>query len=84
MFLQANLINILEPFVDIQPHGLRFSIAVFRYSVPQSPVISEDGTRVAFLIGPTSSSAGAVYEVNKNGSDVHAAMLRARLVLLVW
>ena len=73
VFLQANLINILEPFVDIQPHGLRFSIAVFRYSVPQSPVISEDGTRVAFLIGPTSSSAGAVYEVNANGSDVHAA-----------
>jgi uncharacterized protein (TIGR03437 family) len=73
VFLQANLINILQPFVDVQPHGLRFSIAVLRYSVPQSPVISEDGTHVAFLIGPTNSSAGAVYEVNTNGSDVHAA-----------
>jgi uncharacterized protein (TIGR03437 family) len=72
LFLQAGLINLLQPFIDVQPHGPRFSIAVLRYSVPQSPVISDDGTRVAFLIGPANSSGGAVYEVNSDGTSLHA------------
>jgi uncharacterized protein (TIGR03437 family) len=72
VFVQAGLLNILQPFVDLQPHGLRISIAGFRYSVPQSAAISDDGQRVVFLVGPTEFSAGAVYQVNADGSGLHA------------
>jgi uncharacterized protein (TIGR03437 family) len=72
VFVQAGLLNILQPFVDLQPHGLRITIAAFRYSVPQSPVISDDGRRVAFLLGPAEFSGGAVYQVNADGSGLHA------------
>jgi uncharacterized protein (TIGR03437 family) len=73
VFLQAGLINLLQPFVDVQPHGLRFSIAVLRYSAPQSPVMSEDGTKVAFLTGPPGSpSAGAVYEFDTTTAALHS------------
>lgn len=72
VFIQAGLIQILQPFGDLQPPGLRISIAPFRYSVPQSPVISDDGRRVTFLLGPTGFSAGAVYQVNVDGSGLRA------------
>lgn len=69
VFIQAGL---LQAFGDLQPHGRRIPIASFHYSVPQSPVISDDGQRVAFLLGPTEFSAGAVYEVNADGTALHA------------
>jgi uncharacterized protein (TIGR03437 family) len=71
-FVQAGLLNIVKPLVIPPPKGSLVSIATFNYSVPQAPVISEDGTRVVFLIGPANSAGGAVYEVNSDGSSLHA------------
>jgi uncharacterized protein (TIGR03437 family) len=72
VFLRSGLISILQPFSPLQPPGLNISIGVLRYSVAQSPVISDDGRRVAFLIGPNDFSAGAVYQVNQDGSGLGA------------
>ena len=71
VYVQGGLISLLQPFTNVQPPGLRISIAVMRYSAAQSAVISEDGSRVAFLIGPLGgSAAGAVYQVSSGGSDL--------------
>lgn len=70
VYLQGGQINVLQPFAPLQPPGLRIAITQFRYSVPQSPVISNDGSRVVFLLGPSQASGGAVYEVDYDGSGV--------------
>lgn len=67
VFLQSGKVWIL------QPPAAPVAFAAFRYSTPQSPVISDDGLRVAFLLGPANSTGGAVYQVNADGSGLHAA-----------
>ena len=51
--------------------GVTTKLTDFRYSVASAPVISDDGSRVAFLLGPAAGSPGAVYEINKDGTDLH-------------
>lgn len=45
-------------------------IAPLRFGAPQSPAISGDGLRIAFLAGPLGGDAGAVYQVNTDGSGL--------------
>ena len=71
--IQAGRLNVLPTLPTLQPPGPKIVIAPFRYSVVSSPVISEDGLHIVFLIGPPdSTNAGAVYEVNTDGSGLHA------------
>jgi uncharacterized protein (TIGR03437 family) len=72
VFVQSGQIKILEPFPGPAAHAPPAAIASFHYSVAQSPVISGDGSRVAFLLGPANSQAGAVYQVNTDGTGMHA------------
>ena len=72
VFIQTGLINILQPFIDLAGVNIAIGVLDYQFSVPQSVVISDDGTRVAFLLGPAAGSAGAVYEINQNGSGIHA------------
>jgi uncharacterized protein (TIGR03437 family) len=72
VFLQAGAIYTLLPKAGPPPGGKRVPIAAFQYSVAQAPVISDDGKRVAFLVGPSSYAAGAVYQVNTDGTALHA------------
>jgi uncharacterized protein (TIGR03437 family) len=72
VFQQAGAIYSLLPLSPPPPSGARVPIASFRYSVGQAPVISDDGQRVAFLLGPSSFAAGAVYQVNIDGTNLHA------------
>jgi uncharacterized protein (TIGR03437 family) len=71
VFLRDGRINLLEPLADA-PSRTPKTVAQLRYSALQSPVISEDGQRLTFLIGPDSFSAGAVYQANADGSGLHA------------
>ncbi len=41
----------------------------FRRSVASEPVISDDGSLVAFIIGPASGGGGAIYVVKTGGGD---------------
>jgi uncharacterized protein (TIGR03437 family) len=72
VFLQAGAIYTLLPKAAPPPGGKRVPIAAFQYSIAQAPVISDDGKRVAFLLGPSSYAAGAVYQINTDGSALHA------------
>ena len=72
VFLQAGALNLLLLYLDPQPQGMRFPIAVFRYSVPSAPVITDDGMRVLFLLGPPNAPAAAVYQVNSIGSGLRS------------
>ncbi len=72
VFLQAGAVYSLLPNAPPPPSVRRVPIASFRYSVAQAPVISDDGKRVAFLVGPSSYAAGAVYQVSIDGTALHA------------
>jgi uncharacterized protein (TIGR03437 family) len=72
VFQQAGAIYSLLPLSAPPPSGTRVPIASFRYSVAQAPVIGDNGQRVAFLLGPSEFAAGAVYEVNIDGTGLHA------------
>ncbi len=67
VFLQGGQIRLVDRAAPAM------ALTQFRYSTPQSPVISEDGSRVAFLLGPANSSAGAVWQVNSDGTGLRAA-----------
>ncbi len=69
VYLQARAVNLLELYLDPQP---RLLIAEFKYSAPQAPVISDDGMRVLFLLGPPGGAAAAVYQVNSIGSGLRS------------
>jgi len=71
-FQQAGAIYSLLPLSAPPPSGTRVPIAAFHYSVAQAPVISDNGQRVAFLIGPASNASGAVYQVSVDGTGLHA------------
>lgn len=71
-FQQAGAIYSLLPLSAPPSSGMRVPIASFRYSVAQAPAIGDDGQRVAFLVGPSSFAAGAVYQVNIDGTGLHA------------
>jgi uncharacterized protein (TIGR03437 family) len=47
-------------------------LASFRMSSAQDPVMSDDGSRVAFDIGPKSGGIGAVYSVGADGANLTA------------
>ncbi|MDQ2946907.1 MAG: hypothetical protein M3Y27_13350, partial [Acidobacteriota bacterium] len=66
-FVQSGQINV------VRTDSLSQSAAVtaLRFSAPQSPVISGDGRRIAFLTGPNASQPGAVYQVDADGSNLH-------------
>src|SRR5262249_16066572 len=67
-FLRSGQVNV------IRPPAASASITSFGYSTAQSPVISDDGSKIAFLLGPKDSvSAGAVYEIESDGTNLHAA-----------
>jgi len=72
VFVQSGQIKILEPFPSPWVQAPQTAIASFHYSVAQSPAISDDGLRVVFLLGPATFSAGAVYQVNTDGTGLHA------------
>ena len=72
VFLQGGAVYSLLPNSAPPPSGRRVPIASFRYSTGQAPVISDDGKRVAFLVGPSTYAAGAVYQVNIDGTTLHA------------
>lgn len=67
VFMQAGNIVVVDPQA-----GLKNKITPLRFGAPQSPVISGDGLRVAFLAGPLGGGAGAVYQVNTDGSGLRA------------
>lgn len=67
VFLQSGQLSVLRP------PAAPVSITSFRYSTPQAPVISDDGSKIAFLLGPKdSASAGAVYEIASDGTNLQA------------
>lgn len=68
--VSGTVIYLLKPLDAPPPFGRRTPVYPFAFSVPQSPVVSDDGSSVAFLLGPDSSSPGAVYQVNIDGSNV--------------
>jgi WD40-like Beta Propeller Repeat len=72
VFLQAGAIYTVLPLSAPPPSGRRVPIISFNYSTAQAPVISDDGKRVTFLIGPSEFTAGAVYQANIDGSGLHA------------
>ena len=72
VFLKAGAIYSLLPLSAPPPSGRRVPFVSFNYSVVQAPVISDDGQRVAFLLGPSSFASGAVYQVNIDGTSLHA------------
>jgi uncharacterized protein (TIGR03437 family) len=47
-------------------------ITSFKNSTAGDPVISDDGTRVAFTVGPLTSGRGAIYSVASDGSALRA------------
>ncbi len=51
--------------------GLR-ALTDFRMSSAQDPVISEDGSRVIFSLGPRDGGRGAIYSVSGDGSNLRA------------
>jgi len=72
VYLQGGAIYSVLPLSPPPPESKRGPIAAFQYSVAQAPVIGDDGQRVAFLLGPSSFSSGAVYQVNTDGTALHA------------
>lgn len=44
----------------------------FQWSVAQDPVLSDDGSRVVFTIGPQTGAKAAIWSVNADGSNLHA------------
>lgn len=66
-FVESGQINV------VRTDSLSQSAAVtaLRFSAPQSPVISGDGRRIAFLAGPNAGQPGAVYQVDADGSNLH-------------
>ncbi len=72
VFLQAGAIYTMLPLSAPPPSLRRVPIIAFNYSTAQAPVISDDGKRVAFLLGPSEFAAGAVYQANIDGTDLHA------------
>lgn len=67
VFVQSGQVNVLRP------PAAPVAITSFGYSTPQTPVVSDDGLKIAFLVGPKdSSSAGAVYEINSDGTNLQA------------
>lgn len=69
VFVQSGKLQIIRPLAALAP--MPVSLAAFRYSAPQSPAISDDGQRVAFLLGPPNFS-GAVYQINSDGTGLQA------------
>ncbi len=67
VFLQAGRIVVVDPKASEKNR-----IAPLRFGAPQSPAVSGDGLRVVFLAGPSGGNAGAVYQVNTDGSALHA------------
>lgn len=51
--------------------GLR-ALTSFQMSSAQDPVISDDGSRVVFTIGPRTNERGALYAVDADGSNLRA------------
>ena len=51
--------------------GLK-ALTRLQMSTAQDLVISDDGSRVVFTIGPQNGSRGAIYEVNNDGTSLHA------------
>ena len=49
----------------------RVAATGLKFSVAQSPAISDDGRRIAFLTGPLAGQLGAVYQVDADGSNLH-------------
>ena len=72
VFLQTGAIYTMLPLSAPPPSLRRVPIISFNYSIAQAPVISDDGKRVAFLLGPSEFAAGAVYQANIDGTDLHA------------
>jgi uncharacterized protein (TIGR03437 family) len=72
VFLQAGAIYTMLPLSAPPPSLRRAPIIAFNYSTAKAPVISDDGKRVAFLLGPSEFAAGAVYQANIDGTDLHA------------
>lgn len=68
--VSGTVIYLLKPQENPPPVDRRTPVYPFAVSVPQSPVISDDGSTVAFLLGPDSTSPAAVYEVNIDGSNL--------------
>lgn len=52
VYLQGGAIYSVPPLSPPPPESRRVPIAAFQHSVAQAPVISDDGQRVAFLLGP--------------------------------
>ncbi len=91
VFLQSGQIKVVQLAADGQPVGQPVAITTLHHSIALSPAISDDGLRVAFLIGPElvptfgvasppsslpsrplEFPAGAVYEINTDGTGVTA------------
>jgi uncharacterized protein (TIGR03437 family) len=72
VFLQGGAIYAMLPLSALPPSRRLVPIISFNYSIAQAPVISDDGKRVAFLLGPSESASGAVYQANIDGTDLHA------------
>lgn len=66
-FLRAGQIYVLRT----NGKSLDAPATALRSSAPQSPVISDDGRRIVFLVGPNASQAGAVYQVDADGNNLH-------------
>jgi uncharacterized protein (TIGR03437 family) len=47
-------------------------LAIFTSSEAQDPVISDDGSRVVFTVGPPNGSGGAIYSVKTDGTGLQA------------
>jgi uncharacterized protein (TIGR03437 family) len=68
--VSGTVIYLLKPLDAPPPFDRRTAVYPFAFSVPQSPVVSDDGSSVAFLLGPDSTSTGAVYQINIDGSNL--------------
>ena len=47
------------------------AVTRFQFSVPEHPVISDDGSLIAFTLGPSVGAAGAIDSVKSDGSNLH-------------
>ncbi len=72
VFIQSGLIKVVRLAGPGELQEQPVPLTIFRFSSAQSPAISDDGLRAAFLVGPTNSSAGAVYEINTDGTGLTA------------
>jgi uncharacterized protein (TIGR03437 family) len=67
VFVQAGSIVVVDPKA-----AEKNRISPLRFGAPQAPAVSGDGLRIAFLAGPFGGDAGAVYQVNTDGSGLRA------------